>query len=37
LKLANEDVILRGVVLLAERDDRLISIFRQFEPLHEEN
>jgi hypothetical protein len=37
LKLENLDVILRNVVLLAERDDRLISSFAYSVRVHEEN
>jgi hypothetical protein len=37
LKLENLDVILRNVVLLAERDDMLISSFANSVHVHEEN
>lgn len=37
LKLANSDGILRDVVLLAERDDRLISVFDNSVHVHEED
>jgi hypothetical protein len=37
LKLENLDVILSGVVLLAERDDMLISSFGNSVYVHEEN
>jgi len=37
LKLENLDVILRVVVLLAERDDKLISSFTHSVNVHEEN
>jgi len=37
LKLAKHDGILRDVVLLAERDDRFISVFGHSDHVHEED